>query len=513
MTTAAGPVDASDTAKVGASLAPRSGQLKGGGPAGRRGRDLTSGPIGGTLIAFALPTLASSVLQSLNGSINTVWIGHLLGEGALAATSNATIIMFLMSAGVFGFGMAATILVGQSMGRRDVDAARRAMGAAIGLVLAIAVLTCGMGWVYAPALLKLLATPGPAMGLALTYLRVILLAMPAAFLLVILMMGLRGAGDSLTPLWFMGLSVVLDSGLNPVFIRGLGPIPALGIAGSATATTIANYVSLAAMVAYIYARDLPLRLRGPEVGYLKPSLALVRTIVGKGLPMALQMMVVSTAALAMIGLVNRRGLATTAAYGVATQLWTYIQLPAMAIGAAVSAMAAQNIGAGRWDRIGRITRSGLVFNLVLTGGLVGVVALADRGALALFLPPGSPATPIASHINLVVSWGFILFGATMVLTGVVRANGAVLAPLVILAVSMFPVRLGAAFALGPALGPDALWWSFPLGSAASLAMAAAYYRFGGWRKMKIGVPEPAPDAEQRATAPAEQQGAGLHATA
>ena len=118
------------TAASGSSTAARPGA----GPAGKavgpsRGRDLTSGPIGGTLIAFALPTLASSVLQSLNGSINTVWIGHLLGEGALAATSNANIVMFLMSAGVFGFGMAATILVGQSMGRRDVDAARRAMAA------------------------------------------------------------------------------------------------------------------------------------------------------------------------------------------------------------------------------------------------------------------------------------------------------------------------------------------------------------------------------------------------
>ncbi len=476
-------------------------------------RDLTSGSVGRAMIAFTLPTLASSVLQSLNGSINTIWIGHLLGEGALAATSNCNLVMFLMSAGVFGFGMAATILVGQSMGRRDLDAARRAMGAAVGLVLAIGVLTAVVGWIYAPALLKLLATPGPAMALALSYLRVILLSMPAAFLLVILMMGLRGAGDSLTPLWFMGLSVVFDSGLNPVFIRGFGPIPALGIAGSATATAVANYVSLAGMIAYVYVRDLPLRLRGRELRYLRPDPALVRLIVSKGLPMAFQMMVVSVAALTMIGLVNRRGLATTAAYGVASQLWTYIQMPSMAIGSAVSAMAAQNIGAGRWDRIGRITRSGLLFNLILTGGLIVLVGVADHQALAIFLPPGSSATSIASHINLIVSWGFLLFGATMVLTGVVRANGSVIAPLVMLIIAMFPVRIGAAFGLGRVLGPDALWWSYPMGSGASLAMAIVYYRYGGWRSMRMGGPQPAPDAEQRSIAPTEQQGAGLHVPA
>jgi putative MATE family efflux protein len=476
-------------------------------------RDLTTGPIGATLIMFALPTLASSVLQSLNGSINTIWIGHLLGEGARAATSHANIVMFLMSAGVFGFGMAATILIGQSIGRRDIDGARRAIGAAIGLFLMISALTAVAGWVFAPKLLEVLATPGGAMPLALAYLRVIFLAMPAAFLSVLLMMGLRGTGDSLTPFWFMGLSVLLDSGLNPVFIRGWGPIPAMGIAGSATATAIANYGSLAGMVIYIYARDLTLRLRGRELRYLAPDLSLVRTIIVKGLPMALQMMVVSTAALAMIGLVNRQGLATTAAYGVASQLWTYIQMPAMAIGAAVSAMTAQNIGAGRWDRIGRITRSGLLFNLLLTGGLVIAVSYLDRAALSVFLVKGSPATPIAAHINFIVSWGFILFGMTMVLFGVVRANGAVIAPLVILAISMFPVRLGAAVGLRGWLGADALWWSFPLGSATSLLLAASYYRLGTWRRAHIGPTKGPAEAEEQATLPAEQQGAGIHAPA
>ena len=97
-------------------------------------RDLTTGPIAATLLAFALPTLGSNILQSLNGSINSIWVGRFLGESALAATSNANIIMFLMFAAVFGFGMAATILIGQSVGRRDIEAARRAFGPTVVLV-------------------------------------------------------------------------------------------------------------------------------------------------------------------------------------------------------------------------------------------------------------------------------------------------------------------------------------------------------------------------------------------
>ena len=94
--------------------------------------------------------------------------------------------------------------------------------------------------------------------------------MPAVLLLTLLMMALRGAGDSLTPLWFMILAVALDSGLNPIFILGLGPAPRLGIAGSASATLIANYVSLIGLLIYMYARDIPLRLRGSELALSRP---------------------------------------------------------------------------------------------------------------------------------------------------------------------------------------------------------------------------------------------------
>ncbi|MFD1788747.1 MATE family efflux transporter [Sphingomonas floccifaciens] len=472
---------------------------------GGKSRDLTTGPIAGTLLAFALPTLGSNILQSLNGSINTIWVGHFLGEAALAATSNANIIMFLMFGAVFGFGMAATILVGQAMGRGDIDAARRAFGTAVGMVLFGAVVIAAIGWMLAPQILTILATPGDAFPLALAYLRVIFLSLPASMMVVLVMMGLRGTGDSTTPFWFMVLSVVIDAGLNPFLIAGIGPFPRLGIAGSATATLVANHVSLACLVVYVYARDLPLRLRGGELAYLKPHGPLVRTIKAKGLPMGAQMLVMSSAGLAMAGLVNRQGVDTVAAYGVAQQLWTYIQMPALAIGAAVSAMTAQNIGAGRWDRVGRITRAGLITNLALTGVMVVVTTLFDRAVLGLFLGQDSPAMPIAAHIQLVAAWGFVLFGATMVLFSTVRANGAVIAPLVMLFVSMYPVRLGFAAALLPAWGADALWWSFPAGSAANLVMAVAYYRYGNWRKGALLTPEPA-DCEEQAHADAEPAG-------
>jgi putative MATE family efflux protein len=469
--------------------------------------DLTQGSIGPTLLIFALPTLASSILQSLNGTINAIWVGRFIGEGALAATSNANMVMFLLTAFVFGFGMASTILIGQAWGRKDIAGARRVFGTAGGGMILVTIIVAIAGYFLSGSILRLLGTPGDAAPLALAYLQVIFLAMPALLLLTMLMMALRGAGDSVTPLWFMIVAVVLDSGLNPVFILGLGPAPRMGIAGSATATLIANYTALLSLIAYIYVKDLPLRLRGKELRYLRCDLSILKTIVVKGLPMGIQMIVISLSALALVGMVNREGVDTTAAFGVALQLWTYVQMPAMAVGAAVSAMAAQNIGAGQWDRVGAITRVGIVQSLLITGALIIVMTLADRAVLSLFMGSDSPALPIARHIHVLATWNFLLFGVMMVLFATVRANGAVWAPLIILAIGLVPVRFGYIFATYGWLGADAIWTSFPVTSLINVVLAAAYYLQGGWKKARMLVQPAADELLEEAEATREPGGA------
>ena len=445
-------------------------------------RDLTSGPVMRTLLLFALPTLGSNLLQSLNGTINSIWVGRLIGEAALAATAKANIIMFLTFAGVFGFGMAATVKMGQYFGARQVDAARRTFGSALGFCLTLAVIVATLGWLFAPALLDLLGTPGASYGLALDYLRIIFIAIPANMMTVMIAMGLRGSGDSRTPFVFMGLSVAIDVALNPLLIAGIGPLPEMGIAGSAASTAIAGYTSLAALLAYIYLRDLPLRLRGAELRYLLPRIEELRYVVGKGFPMGAQMLLVSSAGIVFIGLVNRQGLLAAAAYGASLQLWTYIQMPAMAISAANSAMAAQAIGAGLPGRLDAISRAGIIANLVMTSTLTLLLLAFDRAALVLFLGPDSPAVPLARHIQFLASWSFILFGVTVVLFGTMRAGGVVWTPLIVLAISLFPARLGFYYAMEPTLGLDALWLAFPAGSLVSMGLAIAAYRRKGWRQ-------------------------------
>jgi Na+-driven multidrug efflux pump len=269
----------------------------------------------------------------------------------------------------------------------------------------------------------------------------------------------------------------------------------MGIAGSAMSTLVGNYVSIIGLLIFMYARDLPLRLRGAELRYLLPQAAILKTLVIKGLPMGIQMVVISLSALALVGMVNHEGVDTAAAFGVAMQLWTYVQMPAMALGAAVSAMTAQNIGANLWDRVNQITRSGIGYTLVITGVLIVLLTVTDRAVLSLFMGPDSGALPIARHIHVLATWNFLLFGVTMILFGTVRANGAVWAPLIILAIGLVPVRFGWIYATYGWLGADALWTSFPVSSFVNLALAVAYYLQGGWKKARMTT-QPCPDDDE-----------------
>jgi putative MATE family efflux protein len=453
---------------------------------------LTEGPIAKTLLLFALPILGSTVLQSLNASVNAMWIGHYLGESALTATSNATLILFLLLSAVFGVSMACTILVGQSLGARNVREAKRVVGTSAGFFLVISVAIAALSYVFTPGLLRAMGTPADALPYAVPYLRIIFLALPSMYFYNFMMMTLRGAGDSRTPFLFMGLSVVLDVVLNPVLIFGVGPFPKMGIAGSATATLIAQTVALFALLGTLYARKYFLRITRVELGFFKPDLAILRALIFKGLPMGLQMIVISSSAILMMRLVNGYGSQTTAAYGAATQLWNYVQMPAMAIGAAVSSMAAQNVGARLWDRVSRIAITGVIYNFLLGGALVGIIYLFNVPALNLFLPGDSVGLGLAEHLNAIVVWSFMFFGVTFVLFGVVRSTGAVWAPLIILTITMWMVRPPFALSLMPSMGADAIWWSFPLGSLLSMLLAIGYYRWGGWRHahMLVGPAKP-----------------------
>ncbi|HWE99811.1 MAG TPA: MATE family efflux transporter [Caulobacteraceae bacterium] len=483
------------------------GRMGGGMPGGYRGmrgpggRNLTEGPITSTLIMFSLPMLGGNVLQQLNVTANQFWVAHLLGATDITAIGNANSIMMLMMGAIFGATMAANILIAQQVGAGDLALVKRIMGTAVFFFFVLSVTLSLTGGIFAPHILAAMRTPPAARDQAIIYLRVVFAAMPFMYFFQFLQMAQRGAGDSRTPFYFMGLAVVLDMLFNPLLIAGVNgaiggwgwfpriPVPlhfaGIGVAGSAASTLIGQSVALLLLLVVLYRRNSVLMLKGRDLRLLIPSWEILRPLVLRGIPMSLQMFIMSAAGMIMISFVNGFGAVTSAAYVGGLQVWNYIQMPGMAVGASVSSMAGQNVGAGQWHRVERIAIIGLVLSVCVTGSIAVVIYALGPLPLYIFLPANSPMIPIALHMDRTVLWAFVIFNATFALSGIVRSTGAVWPPLIILVVSMLVIRVPFAYFMIPHFGPDAIWWSFPLGTLTSSGLTALYYRYGGWRKVRM----------------------------
>lgn len=442
------------------------------------------GPITPTLARFALPLLLTNFLHSVSGTWGAVWVGQVLGANALTAVATANVIMFMVMGSAMGIGTAAGVAIGQSLGAGDDRAVKRVVGGAVVFIVVLSLALAACGWALAPAIVDGIGTPAAARDFAVTHLRFTCLAMPSIFTYLVMMMMLRGAGDARTPFRFTLVWIGGTMALTPLLLKGAFGLPGLGIASLGLASLAANALALGTLVAYVYLKRSPIALHRGDLHHFRPDPVLLRLLVKRGVPLALESILVQGAYFVLLSTVNGYGAATAAAYAASAQLWGYVQLPSNALAAAMSAMAAMNIGAGRWDRVERIALRGCGLSFVIASVATVAMYALGEAPLRLFIPAGGEVLDIAWRINLIALWGWIALSVTVGLFAIMRANGAMLAPILIFALTMWAFRVPFALGLRPWLGDAAVWWSFPFGTICSALIAWAYYRWGGWRQQR-----------------------------
>jgi Na+-driven multidrug efflux pump len=194
-------------------------------------------------------------------------------------------------------------------------------------------------------------------------------------------------------------------------------------------------------------------------------------------------MAAAVAAIVVVGLVNRFGSNATAAYGAVNQVLSYVQFPAMSIAIAGSIFGAQAIGAGRAHELGHITRTALILNVAITGGFVTVAYLFSENLVALFIT--SPEViELTQQLLHIVLWSVVLFGAASVLSGIMRASGTVLVPMLIALGAIVLVEIPLAIALSGTMGLDGIWWAYAASFSTMLVMQTLYYRLF-WMKKEV----------------------------
>ena len=340
-----------------------------------------------------------------------------------------------------------------------------------------------LGGLFTEALLRALKTPPSVLPEAIGYARVMMFAMPGLLVFILSTQLMRGVGDTVTPLFTLLASTATSCVLTPALIRGWWGLPKLGVTSAAVASIGSFIVALGFMGWYMRRKSSPLAPDRALLRALRIDPRLLRLVIRIGLPTGMQVVVMSLAEIALLSLVNRFGADATAAYGAVNQVVNYVQFPAISIAITASILGAQAIGAGRADRLGLITRTGLMLTLILTGGLVVLAYFGSRTLIGFFIT-NPPVIELAQSLLHIMLWSSVIYGAMAVLSGVMRASGAVLVPTGISIFCIVAIEVPTAYLLAGRIGIQGVWWAYPITFVSMLVLQAAYYRLV-WKKRKI----------------------------
>jgi Na+-driven multidrug efflux pump len=213
------------------------------------------------------------------------------------------------------------------------------------------------------------------------------------------------------------------------------------------------------------------------------DLSLLGRILRLGIPTAIQIVTMSVAELALLGIVNGFGSDATAAYGAVNQVISYAQFPAMSIAISASVFGAQAIGRGDAARLGAIVRTALLLNLILTGGLVALIYLFSRMVMGFFIIDAA-VLDLSQHLLHIVLWSSIVFGMSGIFSGTMRASGTVFVPTLLSVLAIALIEVPSAIVLSRHFGVTGVWYAWPITFCAMFLLQASYYRFV-WRKKTI----------------------------
>lgn len=440
-------------------------------------------PLWRTFLVFLAPMMLANVLQSLSGTINSVFLGHMIGVQALAAATQFFPIMFFMMAFVIGLGAGASVLIGQAYGKGDIEKVRQIAGASLALAIVFGFVPAVLGGIFAEPLMIALQTPPDIIHEATAYARIMMVSMPVFFAFLLATSILRGVGDAVTPLWTLALSTGVGLLVTPALILGTFGLPQMGVASAAAASLISLFVAMAWLAWHLIRKGNPLAPTPELLKHVKLDPKVLGAVLRLGVPTGFQMVIVATAEIALLGMANGYGSQATAAYGVINQIIAYVQFPAMSIGISASILGAQAIGGGRQHMLWPITRMALVLNILITGTGVLVVYALSGPIVAMFVT--DPAVvQLTQHLLHIVLWSMVLFGFAVVFSSMMRSSGTVLAPTAFGVLSIVLVEIPVAWYLSRAIGIDGVWWAYPAAFIAMFMLQGGYYTFV-WRKRSI----------------------------
>ena len=421
-------------------------------------RDLTRGSIVRSLILFSLPMIAGNLLQQFYNIADTLIVGRVLGENALAAVGSAYTLMTFLTSIFLGLSMGSGALFSICKGRSETDALRGSIAHALVLILGITLVINALVYAFLEPILAFLNVPASVLPGMREYLLVIFAGLLATSLYNFFACTLRAMGNSAVPLVFLAISAVLNIGLDLLFVIPLQ----WGIAGAAWATVISQYVSGIGLMIYCLVKCKSILPKRNDFQF-KPWI--LREILSLSSLTCAQQSVMNFGILMVQGLVNSFGETIMAAFAAAVKIDTFAYLPVQHFGNAYSTFVAQNFGAKNVSRIREGTRKAFCMSAVFSVVISAIVFLFAKPLMGLLVDASAAAVIEEGAKYLRIEGAFYVgIGCLFLFYGYFRA---IQKPgiSVILTVISLGTRVALAYALSGAIGEIGIWIAIPIGWA------------------------------------------------
>lgn len=431
--------------------------------------DLTKEHPDKTLWRFLLPMMFSVAFQQIYNIADSMIAGRFAGEDALAAVGASYPITVIFMAFAVGMNLGASVIVSRLFGAGDRKGVKRAVTTAFASSLSLAVILTVYGYFFCRNMMEWIHTPQNIMQDGVLYLKIYVFGLIFLMLYNVCTGIFTALGDSRTPLWFLLGSSAGNIVLDLLFVAKLH----WGVAGVAWATFIAQGISAVLALVTLLARLQ--KFAGTERVPLFDRKLFVQ-ILAIAVPSILQQSVFSVGNLFVQDIVNRYGSAVVAGYSGAIKLNTFAINIFMTLGSCLSSYTAQNIGAGKQERIPMGFRTGLKLSELTALPFVVLYFGLGQQMMGLFLNAESSAAIHAGvmFLRIVSPWYFMIVVKLMT-DGIIRGSGAMIY-FVIATIPDLILRIGFALMLSPRFGSTGIWMAWPFGWIAATVLTIIFYR-------------------------------------
>lgn len=447
--------------------------------------DYTKGSLRKAIIMLAIPMILEMCMESVFALVDLFFVGHLPNAEHTVQTVGLTeSVLSIIYSVAFGLSMSATAIVARRVGEKNKDEAAHSAVQSIWLALAITIVISAIGIILAPNILQAMGADANTVAIGSTYTRIDIGGSIVIMMLFLINGIFRGAGDASMAMKSLWLANICNIILCPLFIRGLGPIPAFGLTGAAMATTTGRGIGVCYQLYHLFKGKSSIQIHRR---HLNIDWSIIKSLINIASPATLQFIIGSCSWIFLARLVAQTGQsAASAGYQTALRVVIFFILPAWGMGNAAATLVGQNLGAKELKRAEDSVMKAAKYNAVFMG-LVSIIFLTAASPIISFFTSDEAVKEIAVQALRIITTGYIFYGVGMVMISAFNGSGDTWTPtwINLFCFWLFQIPLAYLLVLTFHFGPTGAFISIPIANSVVTIVAYFFFKRGRWKKVAV----------------------------